>query len=51
MILKNQKLGLTIILCAIIGFAVGYETDSIGKGVVIGVVVGIIIGNIIKRTK
>jgi hypothetical protein len=47
MILKQTKLGLTIIICAIVGFAIG----SIAKGVVIGVIIGIIIGNIMNRKK
>ena len=51
MIFKNKKLGLTIIICAIVGFAIGYETDSIGKGVVVVGIVGIIIGNIMRRKK
>ena len=51
MILKNTKLGLIIIHCAIIGFAIGFERDSIEKGVVIGVVIGIIIVNINNRKK
>jgi len=40
---------LTIIICTIVGSAVGYVINSIGMGVVIGVVIGMIIGNVLQR--
>ncbi len=49
MVLKNTKLGLTIILCSIFGGAIGFTVDSIGEGVLIGVFIGMIIGSKIQR--
>ena len=49
MVIKNTKLGLTIILCSIFGGAIGFTVDLAIMGIVIGVFIGMIIGSKIQR--
>jgi len=49
MILKNTKLGLTIILCTVFGGVIGFLSDSIEIGIVVGLTIGIIIGKMPNR--
>jgi len=49
MILKNTSLGLTIMLCSVIGGVIGFLSDSKEIGLVLGVAIGIIIGNMPNR--